>query len=285
MIPHNNELQKKFAKRGLVVVGVTNEPGKLVEKYVADNKVEYPIFIEKSFKSSSALGVTGYPSAYLIDPAGTVVWSGHPASLPEAEIEKALKNARPPMVKLPASLKPLEKLLERHEYGKVHESLKGMLAGKLDDESMKAGQDLQTSLEADAKATMAAADQLQQDKDFAAAGAKYESLVKQYAGVPGSEGADVKLKELQANPEAKKSMAAAAQLQKASDVESAGDYDKAYTAYRAITKSSSGTKAADAAAKAMADIEKKGMLGFDSKCPQCKAQQHACSKHKKKPPT
>lgn len=70
----------------------------------------------------------------------------------------------------------------------------------------------------------------------------------------------------------------------ASDIESAGDYEKAYTAYRSITKSSSGTKAADAAAKAMADIEKKGMLGFESKCAACREQKHACQKHKKKPP-
>src|SRR5436190_16875642 len=104
MIPHNNELQKKFAERGLVVVGVTNEPEKLVEKYVADNKVEYPIFIEKSFHSFSALKFNGYPSAVLIDTKGAVVWTGNPGSIDEATIEKALAGAHAPRAPLPPSL-------------------------------------------------------------------------------------------------------------------------------------------------------------------------------------
>src|SRR5262249_13686912 len=129
-----------------------NEPEKLVEKYIGANKVEYPIFIEKSFKSSNALGVKGYPSAYLIDPKGNVVWAGHPAKLTDAEIEKALAGARVPGIKLPGPLKPLEPLLQKKDFGKAYEAVKAMLAGNLDEASKTAAQELVAQLENDAKA-------------------------------------------------------------------------------------------------------------------------------------
>ena len=119
MIPHNNELQAKFGKRGLVVVGVTDEPDGLVSKYVTDNKVAYPIVIEKGFKSSRELKVAGFPSAFLVDTKGKVIWAGHPASLKESDIEEALKGARAPGVKLPAALKSLEPLLTKQDYAKA----------------------------------------------------------------------------------------------------------------------------------------------------------------------
>jgi hypothetical protein len=281
MIPHNNELQKKFAERGLVVVGVTNEPEKLVEKYVADNNVEYPIFIEKSFKSASALKVNGYPHAVLVDPQGTVIWAGHPGSIDEATIEKAVATAHVRPTLTPA-LKPLEALLAKKDCGKAHETAKAMLGGNLDETSKTAAQALVDCLEAEAKDLAAAADQASGSKHFYEAQDALDRLVKQYAGVPGAEGAADKLKALQADASARPAIAAGAQLAKAAELEASKDYDKAYAAYKSICVNSPGTvPAADAAAR-MKDIESKGQLGFDKKCPDCNAQDKACGRHKKK---
>jgi len=282
MIPHNNELNKKFSKRGLVVVGVTNEPEKLVEKYVADNKVEYPIFIEKSYKSANALKIAGYPHAVLVDPKGTVVWAGHPAELNDSIVEKALTGAHPPRVSLPAALKPLEPLMAKKDFGKAYEQAKAMLGGNLDETSKTAAQEIADGIAEDAKALAATADQANESKHYYEAQDALDRLVKQYAGVPGADGAAAKLQALQADASAKASIAAGAQLAKAADLEQSKDYDKAYAAYSSICANAPGTVPATDAGARMKDLESKGMLGFDKKCKECNAQGKACVKHRKK---
>jgi hypothetical protein len=282
MIPHNNELQKKFAERGLVVVGVTNEPEKLVDKYIADNKVEYPIFIEKSFRSFGALKFHAYPSAVLIDPQGVVVWSGNPGGIDEATIEKALEGAHAPRAPLPPSLKAIQPLVAHKEFGKAHEAAKAMIGSGADEKAKAAAQKLVDSLEAEAKDLAAAADRAVESKHFYEAQDALDRLVKQYAGVPGAEGAAARLQALQADASAKPSIAAGAQLAKAADLEQGQDYDKAHAAYSAICASAPGSVPATEASARMKDLESRGMLGFDKKCNECNAQNKACAKHKKK---
>jgi len=284
MIPHHNELQTRFAKRGLVIVGVTDEPEKLVEKYVADNKVTYPIVIEQGFKSSRELGIGGFPSAVLVDPKGIVVWSGHPGALGEAEIEKALAGAKPPGVSLPAALKPLEKLLEKHEFGRAREAAKAVLAAKPDDETLQAAQAIVAEIEADAKALADGAAADITAKDYFDANSKLERLRKEFPGVPGAETADAKWRELQADGEIRKAIKAGEQFHKGQELEQAQDYDKAYAMYRAVTRTAPGSRAAEKALQRMNEFEQKGMFGFAADCPGCRDLGYACPKHKKKAP-
>ena len=263
---------------------MTNEDPKLVEKFISDNKIAYPIVIEKSGKSSNALKVTGIPHSFLVDTKGNIVWEGHPGSLPPAEIEKVLQGAHVPGVKLPAGLKSVEKTLEKGDYGKAYETVKGLMAGKLDDESTKAGQELLDQIDGEAKELLASANKHVEAKEYFEANANLEKLTKQYPGVPGAEGADTKLKELQADAEAKKSIQAGELLVKADEAETAKDYDKAYAMYRSLTKTFPGTKPAEAAQGHMGEIEQKGLLGFDAKCRDCQKEGRACAKHHKKPP-
>jgi hypothetical protein len=265
-----------------VVVGVTNEQEKLVEKYVADNKVEYPIFIEKSYKSATALKIPGYPHSVLVDTKGNIVWAGFPGDLNDSTIEKALTGAHPPRVSLPAALKPLEPLMAKKDFGKAYEQAKAMLGGNLDETSKTAAQEIADGIAEDAKALATAADQANESKHFYEAQDALDRLVKQYAGVPGAEGAAAKLQALQADASAKPSIVAGAQLAKAADLETSKDYDKAYAAYSAICASAPGTVPATDASARMKDLESKGMLGFDKKCKECNAQGKACSKHRKK---
>jgi hypothetical protein len=265
-----------------VVIGVTDEPAKLVEKFIADNKVAYPIVIEKGFKSTGPLGVTGYPSSFLIDIQGNVIWSGHPAQLSEADVEKALVGAREPGYKLTAALKPLEKLLEKGEYAKAHAAAKTLLAGNLDAESQKAGQELVDQIEGSAKSLVEAAQKCATDQDWPEAVDKYEMAVKNYLGVPGTDGVDAKLKALQADPEVKKAIKGQEQLGKADALVTDKDFDKAYAIYKSVAKSYANLKCGEAAAKQVQEIEQKGMLGFEKNCPKCQKQGSACDKHKKK---
>lgn len=263
---------------------MTNEPEKLVEKFIADNKVTYPILIEQGYKSAKALKLNGYPHAFLVDTKGKVIWEGHPVSLNESVIEEALKGARVPGTKLPDALKSLEPMLTKREFGKAYQATKNLLAGALSDEAKAAAQGVLTSIETDVSNLLASADTAINEKNFFAAQESLRTLTKSYATVPGvAETADIKLRDLSANVEARKSIKASEQLAKAIDLESAQDFDKAYAMLLAITTTAAGTMPAASASSHMRDIEAKGMLGFDKKCAACKEQGKACPKHKKKP--
>src|SRR5688572_15882786 len=87
-IPHLNDLHDKFEKRGLTIIGCTDEPSAKVKPFIGERGIKYPVAIisrkDSPYKSDSI------PHAWLIDPSGQVVWKGHPAGLKETDIEAAL---------------------------------------------------------------------------------------------------------------------------------------------------------------------------------------------------
>ncbi|MCB9913851.1 MAG: TlpA family protein disulfide reductase [Planctomycetes bacterium] len=86
------ELQEDYGSQGLVVLALSNEDSEKVAKYVQDMGVT--VRAAAGFSTGGEWGVTGYPSAALIDPEGTVVWTGHPSSLSDSTVKAALKGAK-----------------------------------------------------------------------------------------------------------------------------------------------------------------------------------------------
>jgi hypothetical protein len=265
-----------------VVVGVTNEPESLVREYVQKNDVEYTIAIEKSFKSASAFDIDGYPSAVLIDPKGTVAWSGHPASLKDSDIEKALAGARPPSAGLSGPLKPVQTSLDKEEYGKAYEALRGLLAGTSlkEDEHRKAAEDLASTIEAEAKELFETSTKQAEEKDYYSAVVGFERLAGEYKGVYKTDEAAAKAKELRADPAIATEIEAGKIVADGRQLESSKEYTKAYATYKRVTTKFKDTVAAEAAAKAADEIKSKGLLGYVKDCRGCKEYGVACGKHK-----
>ena len=74
---------------------MTGETEAKTKPWVEKHGVEYAFgYLTKDALSPwmEALGMRGYPSAALVDPKGTVVWTGHPASVTGSLIEKHLKG-------------------------------------------------------------------------------------------------------------------------------------------------------------------------------------------------
>jgi thiol-disulfide isomerase/thioredoxin len=90
-IPHVNEIHKKYESKGLVVIGLSDEPNQVIKPFAKAKNMEYNVGTDKGGKLSKELGITGIPHAILINKAGEVVWEGHPAGLKDDEIEKLLK--------------------------------------------------------------------------------------------------------------------------------------------------------------------------------------------------
>lgn len=93
-IPHLTEMQKKFAKRGVVFVGVSDETAAKVKPFVDNmgDKMDYTVALDRDRKTSEgymrAYGINGIPHAFIVDKEGRVAWHGHPM----AGLDKALEQ-------------------------------------------------------------------------------------------------------------------------------------------------------------------------------------------------
>lgn len=75
------------------MLALSNEDEGKVSKYVEEMGVK--VRAAAGFSTGSKWGVTGYPSAVLIDPEGNIAWTGHPSSLSGSTVKAALKGAKP----------------------------------------------------------------------------------------------------------------------------------------------------------------------------------------------
>lgn len=90
---HLNELDEQFSGKGLSVIGVTSEPSGPTEKWVAKKKAHYAYGYDKGGALKRALGVTGIPAAFLVNPSGEIVWQGHPSGVSSSLIEEHIVGA------------------------------------------------------------------------------------------------------------------------------------------------------------------------------------------------
>jgi len=89
-MPELQSLHKKYADRGLSVVGISIDEGgpAKVRKFVESKKFTYPIAVDSDKAPAwDAFRVKAVPAAFLIDRDGRVVaqWTGAPANAKELE--------------------------------------------------------------------------------------------------------------------------------------------------------------------------------------------------------
>ena len=237
----------KFGEKGLVVLGVSNEPKKLVTETVQKTERKYAIAIVKGEKTDTFYGVKGYPSAYLVDARGRVVWSGHPGALEEKTISDALAKAAV-VTQLPDAYKDINKLLQKQDYGKAWDAAGKALASKAGDKDLeKLRTEVETALKKRMDATKAAATA----SDFGEAVDIYEEVMAEFEGLPGAAEAKAPHDAIVADPNAKDDLAAAAQLKKADAEVRKGEFEKAMVIWKAAAKRYGSTKSGARAAAAV----------------------------------
>lgn len=94
-IPHLTELYGMYKDKGVVIIGLSDEPMSKVKGFAEQMKMTYPV--GAGSKSAEDYGVTGIPQAFVVAPGGKIVWSGHPMNGLDQAIEDALKNTPPQM--------------------------------------------------------------------------------------------------------------------------------------------------------------------------------------------
>lgn len=152
-------------------------------------------------------GVSGIPHAVLVDANGKVVFSGHPGSLKDADVERAVQGALAiPLYELPA---PFAKMRAAFS--------KGDLAGALREAKAASHESAPTVAEAIqglVSGSLAGAKDLAAAGDYLGARAEYERLAKSLRGLPEANDVAKALAELQADPAAQKAIPLQKELEK-----------------------------------------------------------------------
>ena len=276
-IPHLNALHERLFGKGLVVVGVTGGDAAEIEAYVKKNGVNYPI----ATGDSRVYGVKGIPAAFLIDPGGTLVWSGHPAELDETLLEKTLVGAR--AATLAAGLEEVGKAKDAGSFGAAYAKAKELLAGgRLSEEATAQANELLAECEQKVAAALDGAAKAKTDGDAFAAFLLLDPIAKGYAAVPRADEACQQLAALLADARQKREIQAGQKLLEVRALEQTREFDNAFKAYKALAQAFGGTRAARDATAAAAAIEKAGKLGYRKGCGACEAAGCACPAHRKK---
>jgi len=215
-----------------VVVGVTDEPKSMVGPDVQKKKMQYPVASAVGADFMKQYGIKGFPTAFLVDADGFVVWTGHPGNFDESMLTELLNQVQV-APKLPEADADIAAQFESRSFGKAWTALQKALAKAPDDADLKAAADgLSKSVES----------KLSEAKDFAAAGkfgqaqALYRELLDDYAGVPGAEAAKPALDALKKDPASKDELAAADKLADAIAQFRKGDLEKGAKAFASIAK-------------------------------------------------
>jgi len=91
-IPKLGEFQKKFESKGLVVIGLSQEPMENILPYLEKLPMQYFPAVDLEPKIHKALGINGLPYAILVDRSGKIIWRGQPEALTEKVLEAALAS-------------------------------------------------------------------------------------------------------------------------------------------------------------------------------------------------
>ena len=87
-VPHNNEMMKKYADKGVVIIGVcaANGAEKMAETVKAKG-IEYPVAVDTNDTVRKAYKGNSFPDYYIIDRAGNLRW----ADVVNTDAEKAIQ--------------------------------------------------------------------------------------------------------------------------------------------------------------------------------------------------
>lgn len=95
MAPHLERWDSELREQGLRVVeveyGGATERAEL-ERHLAAKRPAYPVLYDADGALAERFAVRGFPTAFLVDRNGLVVWHGYPAQAPAA-VDAAIRRA------------------------------------------------------------------------------------------------------------------------------------------------------------------------------------------------
>ncbi len=242
---HLNELNEKYAAKGLQVIAITNEPRGLVDKFIEETGATHPVVIESS-DSATDWGISGFPSMFVVGPDGTILHKGVPS---DAQIEEWLKDAKP-FPEAPKSLSKVVKSIEKSDYTKALGDLDKFLEKEGNpEEDVTAATEIRDWLLWQASSGLDGAAAAAESGDYYRAAKTYEDLTNSFKGHETGDKAAESLKELLADKERKREVDAGEKLADARVKQRDLSPKKALKLFETLAKRYEGTKAGEEARK------------------------------------
>lgn len=94
--PQLDRWTRDLGAKGFTVVAVEYGPSSSldsIEEHVRSSHVEYPVLFDADGASSEAYGVKAFPSAFVLNKNGRVVWEGVPLGAGMAAADRAIQKA------------------------------------------------------------------------------------------------------------------------------------------------------------------------------------------------
>lgn len=251
-----NELHEKFDKRGLAVIGVSDETAGKVKPYIEANGIKYIIALDKApeYKSS------GIPHAWLVSPKGEIVWEGHPSGLKEAQIEEHIKGASmTPQFTLPRELKTAESHLNAGKFADGIKALETHLKKPKSPSTETAAREALEQAKSYGDSRLKLVENLAKEQDYGSGAEILRELQTNFKGHEVGDKAKGLLGEWKKDAAIKLELDAASLLEQAEAQIQAKAWKNAAAALSQITrgKKFEGTKAREIAAKKLATVQRK----------------------------
>lgn len=202
------QLHRRLNKKGVHIIGLSDEKDETVAKYLENNKTPY--YIASGSNSGKAYDIKGYPTFFVVNPAGKITYIGHDVTAAEKAIDKCLKEtppksneelAREKAEEAVTALKDADKLYKNKELREALDAYEAIVADYPKTPSAEKAQELVAKIkielaEADAKEALTKADRLVDGKKYPQAIKAYESVIEEYEGTAAAGMAKTKLKQL-----------------------------------------------------------------------------------------
>lgn len=92
-IPHLNDLAKKYRPLGVEFIAISFESTKRVRQFLKERPMLARVGIDSTGRLRRLFGVESYPTTFLIDKSGQVVWHGYPGKVTEGMLDFLLGGA------------------------------------------------------------------------------------------------------------------------------------------------------------------------------------------------
>ncbi len=280
-MPHLNELNEKYASKGLLVMATSKEGKSKIEGWAAEKGAKYAMFVDDGGSTTSAYGVTGYPSSVILGPDGKVIWKGHPSSLTEKLVEQALEKVILRFgYEFPKAFAKVKSKIDKKDFAGA---LGALTAAEQAGAAEGAGAELAGKIRADLEGyaadvrAMALADG--ESGDYLSAEATLKALAKQYKGTDiGTEIAAL-LKKWKKDATIKKEIKAGKLMLKGKAMEKVFNFRTAMAIYASVAKKYKGTKTSEVAVAKLTKIQDGSLYKIDAKCKKCTGLRKPCEKH------
>jgi hypothetical protein len=236
-------------------MALSDEDDAKVAEYI--DQLGLSLRIGAGSKSKGRYGVTGIPSAALIDPQGKLVWSGHPSGLSKGTVQAALKGAKPrssnflaipPASEATGRLAPIGKSMEAGKLGAALKAAEAVAAdAKATAEEKTAAAALAGEITAHAELLGTQAEGFVEALDVVRGLSVLDALAADMAGTKPGDVAKARAAEIRKEPALAKELSAAEAFERTKASVAKLASSKAKTKWQEFAKKHEGTRAAERA--------------------------------------